>query len=103
MENTKNHELDEPIDVEAYGKEGKTPPKGKTYRIRVDNVVLIVPEELTGREILERAGKKPVEKYQLNQKLRGGVVKKVIYDEVVNFSSPGIERFMSIPLDQTEG
>lgn len=103
MENTKKNENDELIDIEAYAKEGKNPPKGKTYQIRVDNIKLVVPEELTGEEILKRAGKDPVEKYQLNQKLRGGIVKKVAYDEKVNFSAPGIERFMTIPLDQTEG
>ncbi len=103
MENTKKQDNDEPIDIEAYAKEGKNPPKGRIYRIRVDNTVLEVPEELAGREILTRAGKNPVERYQLNQKLRGGIVRKVEYNETVNFSAPGIERFMTIPLDQTEG
>jgi hypothetical protein len=101
MENTAS-EI-EVIDIEAYSKAGKTPPKGKKYKIKVDNTVFVVPESLTGREILQIAGKTPVERYQLNQKLSNGSVKKIGYDEVVHFSTPGIEKFMTIPLDQTEG
>lgn len=93
----------EVIDIEAYSKAGKNPPKGKKYKIKVDNNVYVVPESLTGREILQIAGKTPIERYQLNQKLRGGSVKKIKYDETVHFSEPGIEKFMTIPLDQTEG
>jgi hypothetical protein len=101
MENT--NVTTEVIDVEASAKAGKTPPKGKKYKIKVDNVEFVVPETLTGRGILQIAGKTPVERFQLNQKLHGGAVKKIAYDEVVNFSTPGIEKFMTIPLDQTEG
>lgn len=95
--------MDNIIDIEAYSKEGKTPPKGKKYRIKVDGVQYEVPETLTGRQILELAKKLPVERFQLNQKMRGGSVVKIGYDQVVDFTSPGIEKFMTLPLDQTEG
>lgn len=95
--------MQEIIDIEMYAKEGKTPPKGKKYRIKVDGVHFEVPQTLTGRQILELANKKPVERFQLNQKVKGGGVKKIGYDEVVDFSVPGIEKFMTLPLDQTEG
>lgn len=95
---------EEVIDIESYAKEGKKVPKGKRYRIRVDRENFIVDVEcLTGKEILTLAGKTPTEKYQLNQKLKGGEVKKVDYSEKVDFTTPGIERFMTLPLDQTEG
>jgi len=45
----------------------------------------------------------PIERFQLNQKSHDGVVEKIGYDEKVDFTEPGIERFMTIPLDQTEG
>ena len=94
----------EVIDIENYAKEGKTPPAGKKYQIRVDNAKFITEKEsLTGREILELAGKFPVEKFQLNQKIKGGQVKRIDYREVVSFIAPGVERFMTVPLDQTEG
>lgn len=92
------------IDLEVFAKEGRTPPKGKRYQIRVDNAKIIVEKSsLTGREILDKAGKYPIERFQLNQRIRAGQVKKIGYDEVVDLTAPGIERFMTVPLDQTEG
>lgn len=104
-ENKNKSEIpDEYIDIEEFSKAGKEPPKGKKYLIRVDKAFYKVDVEcMTGREILELAGKKPVERFQLNMKQRGGVVKKINYDEKICFSEPGVERFMTIPLDQTEG
>lgn len=104
MSENKNKEIEEYIDLEEYAKAGKNPPKGKKYLIRVDRANFKVDQEsMTGKEILELAGKTPVQRYQLNQKLRGGVVEKVEYNQKVDFTTPGIERFMTIPLDQTEG
>lgn len=92
------------IDIEAYFKEGKTPEKGQSYRIRVDKDNYVVESEsLSGREILKLAGKTPIENYALRQKLKGGVVEKIAYDQIVDFTTPGIERFITIPLDQTDG
>lgn len=102
MENTNKEKLE--IDIEQYSKEGKTPPKGHRYVILVDRQRIVVDEEcLTGKEILIKAGKTPPERFQLNQKLRGGKVVKINYDQKVCFTEPGIEKFMTIPLDQTEG
>lgn len=96
--------MEEIIDLELFAKEGKTPPKGKKYRIRIDNEKYVTDkDELTGREILTLAGKSPIERFQLNQKLKGGAVKKVGYDEKVDLTAKGVERFMTVPLDQTEG
>jgi hypothetical protein len=94
----------EVIDVEEFSKANKEVPKGKRYQIRIDREKFTVNVEcMIGREILQLAGKAPIEKYQLNQRLRGGEVKKVGYDEKVCFTTPGIERFMTLPLDSTEG
>ena len=104
MENEKNLKLEEFIDIEEYAKAGKHPPKGHKYLIKIDKALYKVEVEcMTGRQILVLADKLPVERFQLNQKLHGGVVKKVGYEEEICFSTPGIERFMTIPLDQTEG
>jgi hypothetical protein len=92
------------IDLEQYAKEGKEVPKGHRYVILVDRQRHTVKEEcMTGREILTLAGKVPVERFQLNQRFKGGKVVKVGYDQKVCFTEPGIEKFMTIPLDQTEG
>ncbi|MCH8902857.1 MAG: multiubiquitin domain-containing protein, partial [Bacteroidetes bacterium] len=70
----------------------------------IDRESFIVDSEcLTGRQLLELAGKTPIERYQINQKLRGGEIKKIQYDEEICFTTPGVERFMTLPLDQTEG
>ncbi|MDB5142515.1 MAG: hypothetical protein JWQ66_1228 [Mucilaginibacter sp.] len=92
------------IDIEVYVNEGREVPKGHHYLISVDRVKYKVECEcLTGREILLKAGKNPPERYQLNQRFKGGKVTKVGYEQIVCFTEPGIEKFMTIPLDQTEG
>jgi len=91
------------IDIEEFSKAGKPIPPGKKYQIRVDNKKIVVNTQIiSGREILQQAGKDP-DRFQLNQKLRGGMVKRIALDEKVDLAAPGIERFMTIPLDQTEG
>lgn len=92
------------VDLEAYSKEGKPVPKEKTYRIKIDRQEYVVEKEcMTGRELLTLAGKNPPERYQLNMKVKGGKVETVGLNETVCFTKPGLEKFMTLPLDQTEG
>ena len=92
------------IDLEEFSNSNQKPPKNKKYRIKVDRQKYVVDEEcLIGKEILKLAGKTPPEQFQLRQKIRGGNVTKIGLDEKVDFTKPGIEKFMTIPLDQTEG
>lgn len=92
------------IDLEEYARTEQKPPKAKRYRIRIDKQHFVVEvSEMTGRQILELAGKQPPDRFRLDQKLHGGQTKKIELDEVVDFTTPGIERFMTLPLDQTEG
>lgn len=98
---TKQNEI---VDVEEYAKEGKAPPKGVRYRIRIDKQKYDVDvPAMTGRELLELAGKRPPERYRIDMKLRGGETRLVPLDESADFTTPGLERFMTLPLDQTEG
>jgi len=99
-----NSENKPEIDIEAYAKEGKDVPSGHPYLIIVDRQKFRVNEEcMSGRAILILASKNPPERFQLNVRYRGGKVAKVAYDEVICFTKPGVEKFMTIPLDQTEG
>lgn len=92
------------IDLEAYAKSGRTPPPNRQYRIRVDKQQIIVTTPtITGREILRLAGKQPPERFRLDEKLVGGRNVKIELDQVVDLTTPGVERFMTLPLDQTEG
>lgn len=97
-------EADEPVDIEACAEHGHETPRAKRYTIRVDRQRHVVDRPaMTGREILALAGKDPVTRFRLDQKLRGGEAKKIGYDESVSFCAPGVERFMTVPLDQHEG
>ena len=97
-------EQKEIIDLEEYSKSNKNPPKSKRYKIKIDRDKYVVDVEcLTGKEILELAGKKPANEYNLRRKMRGGEVSKINLDEKVDFTLPGIEKFITIPLDQTDG
>jgi len=97
-------EVDE-LDLEEFSKvHGGKPPKAKRYRIRIDREKFTVEvPEMTGRQILELAKKLPPEQWILNQKLKGGHVKAIGLTDIVDFREPGIERFMTLPKDQTEG
>lgn len=92
----------EVVDLEEYAKASKRPPHGCIYRFRVDREFFKTRKlELTGREILVIAGKEP-EKWLLNQRIKGNVV-SIRLDDIVDLTAPGLERFMTLPNDQTEG
>lgn len=101
MENSDKKDI---IDIADFNREKKPVPSGQHYKILVDNTNITVEQEcLSGKEILLLAKKLPYERFQLNQRLHGGKVTKIPYDQTVCFTEPGIEKFMTIPLDQTEG
>lgn len=96
-------ETREVIDIEAYAKENKKIPRDHDYRIKVDKIQYVVSvPEMTGREILVLAGKSPPEQFILQQKIKSQVT-PIGLDEVVDFTASGIERFMTIPNEVTEG
>lgn len=85
----------------STGKPEHKPGPENKYHILVDRDNIKVDKEcLTGREILTLAKKSPVEGYQLNVKRKGGKVAKLGYDDTICLSEPGIEKFLTLPLDQ---
>ena len=52
---------------------------------------------------MELADKKPAENYAIYLKVKGGQPERIDLDEKVDLSRPGVERFLTLPLDQTEG
>lgn len=95
---------DEIEDLEVCAREGRQPRCVRRYRIRIDKEHFVVPvTEMTGRQLLELAGKCDVSRWKLLQKRRGGERVEIGLDEFVNFTTPGIEKFNTLPLDQTEG
>jgi hypothetical protein len=94
----------EEADLEQLAKAGKKPPKAKRYRIRVDDKHFVVEKpRITGREILTVAGKIPPESFILTMKVRGGGVKTIELNDVVDLTQPGVERFNTLPRQVQEG
>jgi hypothetical protein len=92
------------VDLEEFTKAGKPVPGGRQYRIRIDKTQYVVDHQfVTGRELLSLAGKVPVEKFRVFQHLHGGQAVPIALDERVDLAKPGIERFKTLPVDQTEG
>lgn len=92
----------EMIDLEEFAKASKPVPKGHKYKFRVDKIEITVSQEIiTGREILTLAGKDP-QKFLLQQKIKSQVI-RIGLDENVDLTAPGVERFMTIPNEVTEG
>ena len=95
---------DEIIDIEWCTLHGHTPPKGRKYRILIDRKPYVVHHgTITGKELLELAEKHPYKHYQVRQKFKHGKVITIDYDQEVDLTEPGIEKFKTLPLDQTEG
>lgn len=89
---------DEIIDLENYAQSGKKPPIGKKYRVKVDNEYFIFDHHLvTGKEILEKVGKIPVECHSLYQKFKHGDFEKIGLQDKVDLLKPGIEHFVVKP------
>lgn len=92
----------EVIDLEEFAKANKQVPKEQNYKFRVDKTEITVSQEtITGREILTLANKDP-RKFLLQQKIKGQVI-RIGLDDSVDLTAPGVERFMTIPNEVTEG
>lgn len=88
------------IDLEAFTREGKKPPHGKKYKVKVGDHYFIFDHHIvTGKEILEKAGISPVECYWLYQKLKGCDFEKIDLTEPVDLAQGGIEQFVVRPTE----
>ena len=78
---------------------------GHLYKIQIDKQFFEVNQPtITGRELLVRAGKNPPEQFALYLKTKGGGQPvRIALDQVVDLRETGTERFVTLPLDQTEG
>ena len=74
------------------------------FKVQIDKDFFEAPaSRMTGRELLELADKKPAERYAIYLKVKGGQPDRINLDEKIDLSRPGVERFVTLPLDQTEG
>lgn len=93
----------EVIDVAEHHKGGKPVPHGKSYKIIIDKESYVLTTHLiTGRQLLELAKKVPTERFAIYLK-EGRERIRIQLDETVDISDRKVERFVTLPLDQTEG
>jgi hypothetical protein len=104
MEATPTVELpDELEDLEHCAREGRAARCVRRYRIRIDRDQYVVHVTyMTGQQLLELAGKCDIARWKIFQKVKGEMV-EIKSHESVSFTTPGVEKFKTLPLDQTEG
>lgn len=74
------------------------------FKVQIDKDIITIPTPTpTGQELLIFAKKEPPEQYAIYLKAKGGQPKRIMPDEKVDLRAPGVERFVTLPLDQTEG
>lgn len=92
----------EPIDIQAYAKEGKPVPPTGPYKIRINKQFFDWPKPtISGAEIFDTAKKDPAKNAAYQFVL--GKPQRVQLGDEVDLTTPGVERFETLPLDQTEG
>jgi len=91
------------INIEEYAREGKKVPPHATYRIRIDkdNYETTSPAP-TGAAILGLAGKTPAT-YHLYLHIKGGQTQAIAAETPVDLTEPGVERFSTMKIENTEG
>lgn len=78
-------------------------PNPDVYKIQIDKQMLEAGEPTpTARDLLILAGKVPVERFALYLKSKGQP-RRLELDERVDLREPGVDKFVTLPLDQTEG
>lgn len=101
---TESGEILELIEIEVYAATLKRKPRAHLYAFRVGKTLIEVKDPIiTGRRILELAGKTPPEKYILRQVEHGGVLKVIELDDKVDLRAPGVERFRAMPRTAQDG
>ncbi|WP_158807799.1 multiubiquitin domain-containing protein [Beijerinckia sp. L45] len=90
--------IEEVIDVEEWILAKRTiHRRAKRFLIKVDkHKHVFETSHATGREILDKAGKMPVEKYILRQVHKDGGLSKIELDQSVDFVLHGIEKFKTM-------
>lgn len=78
--------------------------KEKPFKLQIDKREYEISNPTpTGRELLELASKLPVEQFGLYLKIGGQQPQRIGIGEQVDLRNEGVERFVTLPLDQTEG
>lgn len=91
------------VDVEAYAKGNKPIPANcSEFMVRIDDQKFRIADPVvTGRQLLQEAGKHPVVEHLVFQLLRKGQMEEIRLDETVDLRLPGLERFITFKSDKS--
>lgn len=91
--------------LEQAEAKGERAGKPQVFKIQIDKLPLLETSNPTptGRDLLILAGKNPPEQYAIYLKAKGGQPRRIGLTDTVDLREPGVERFVTLPLDQTEG
>ena len=74
--------------------------KAATFPILINDTKFGIPDPVpTGRQLLDAAGKRPVEEHVIFQLLTNGLMEQISLDETIDLRKPGIEKFMTFRTD----
>ena len=89
-------------ELEICANEGRSPKPGQPIIIRVDDDKIVIDKTVTtGREILEKAKREPVDEFLLFQLLKDGMLEEIRLDETVDLLRVGLVRFFSFKSDRS--
>ncbi len=94
------------FEIEKYARDGKHIPvdSGAVFKFRIDKDTHETDKRfLSGSELLVIAGKIPPENFRIDMIIHGGRPRKIGLAEKVDLAEFGVERFVTMPLDPTEG
>jgi len=90
------------IDIEDLAREGKAPPQEGHYRIKIDQDKHVIDDPVvTGRQLLDLAGKVPAEEHLVYLIKNNGLLEDVSLEETVDLRIPGLERFITFLSDRS--
>ena len=73
-----------------------------SYRIRIDKKCHEVGDPvITGRQLLDKAAKRPVDEYLIFQFLHNGQLEEIRLDETTDLRQPGLEKFLTFKSDRS--
>jgi hypothetical protein len=94
------------VNIEDYGKTCKPVPPALTYKVRVDKSYINFPLPITtGVQLLTKASKLPVEKYDLFKIVSSNPQPQKIHDlhAPINLREECLVRFVTLPKEQQDG
>lgn len=77
---------------------------GTRYVVHIDKKEYETTDPtVTGKELLKLAGKTPIDQFAIYLRVAGSQPRRLGPHDHIDLREPGIERFVTLPLDQTEG